>query len=120
MHSIIISERIPPDGCVSPDTLMTFPFPIEFPQWEITLFIFVDLFGFLPIFLVLFLSIDNIHPDQDKCKKCDKAIQRLEEIDDDADRHKIGFVKIQDKHLAYEYGLENLPALVYYRKKIPI
>lgn len=47
-------------------------------------------------------------------------MQRLEEIDDDADQHKIGFVKIQDKHLAFEYGLESMPALVYYRKKIPI
>lgn len=120
MHSIIIRERIPPDGCVSPDTLMTFSFPIEETQWKITLFIFVDLLGFLPTFLIPFLSINNKHPDQDKCKKCDKAIQRLEEVDDDADRHKIGFVKIQDKHLAYEYGLEILPALVYYRKKIPI
>jgi len=58
--------------------------------------------------------------DQDKCKKCDRAIQRLEEVDDDADQHKIGFVKIQDKRLAFEYGLETMPALVYYRKKIPI
>lgn len=29
-------------------------------------------------------------------------------------------VKISDETLAYEYGLEELPALVYYRKKIPI
>lgn len=28
--------------------------------------------------------------------------------------------KIQDRDLAFEYGLETLPALVYYRKKIPI
>lgn len=65
--------------------------------------------------IVLFFLTDT-----DKCKKCDKAILHLEEIDDDADRNKIGFVKISDKNLAYEYGLENLPALVYYRKKIPI
>ena len=47
-------------------------------------------------------------------------LQRLEEIDDDADQHKIGFVKINDKELAFEYGLEIMPSLVYYRKKIPI
>lgn len=64
---------------------------------------------------------------------------KLEEIDDDADEKDIGFVcicvcecaeesneettpkvKISDETLAYEYGLEELPALVYYRKKIPI
>lgn len=38
----------------------------------------------------------------------------------DADEKSIGFFKIQDKQLAFEYGLESLPALVYYRKKIPI
>lgn len=33
---------------------------------------------------------------------------------------KIEKVKISDETLAYEYGLEELPSLVYYRKKIPI
>ena len=68
-----------------------------------------------PLSLTVFATTDT-----DKCKKCDKSILRLEEIDDDADQHKIGFVKIQDKKLAFEYGLEVMPALVYYRKKIPI
>lgn len=63
-------------------------------------------------------SSDTI--DKDKCKPCDKALTHLEEIDDDADQKGIGFVKISDQALAYEYGLEELPALVYYRKKIPI
>ncbi|KAH7644929.1 thioredoxin-like protein 1 [Dermatophagoides farinae] len=53
-------------------------------------------------------------------KKCDKVLLKLEEIDDDADQKNIGFVKISDETLAYEYGLEDLPSLVYYRKKIPI
>jgi len=70
-------------------------------------------------------------------KKSDKVLARLEEIDDDADEkvstlHQngksflylhvkdVGFVKISDESLAYEYGLEELPTLVYYRKKIPI
>ncbi len=47
-------------------------------------------------------------------------MQKLEEIDDDADEKDVGFVKISDEILAYEYGLEDLPSLVYYRKKIPI
>ncbi|KAJ6215940.1 hypothetical protein RDWZM_010440 [Blomia tropicalis] len=53
-------------------------------------------------------------------KKSDKVLQKLEEIDDDADERDVGFVKISDETLAYEYGLEDLPSLVYYRKKIPI
>ena len=45
---------------------------------------------------------------------------RLEEIDDDADKKGIGFVKISDQFLAYEFGLHELPAIVYYRKQVPI
>ena len=58
--------------------------------------------------------------DENNCKKCERVLQELEHIDDDADEKSIGFFKIQDKQLAFEYGLETLPALVYYRKKIPI
>ena len=58
-------------------------------------------------------------PDKDKCRKCDKVLARMEEIDDDADQKGIGFVKIHDSNLAFEYGLEE-PTLVYYRKKIPV
>ncbi|RWS20064.1 thioredoxin-like protein 1 [Leptotrombidium deliense] len=65
---------------------------------------------------LLHLSIS----DQTNCKKCDRVLHRLEEIDDDADQKGIGFVKIADQALAFEYGLEDLPSLVYYRRKIPI
>ncbi|XP_015789930.1 uncharacterized protein LOC107366806 [Tetranychus urticae] len=57
---------------------------------------------------------------KNNCKKCEKVLHELEEIDDDADRKGISFVKISDQSLAFEYGLEDLPALVYYRKRIPI
>ena len=58
--------------------------------------------------------------DKKNHKKSEKVLIKLEEIDDDADENNIGFVKISDETLAYEYGLEDLPSLVYYRKKIPI
>lgn len=58
--------------------------------------------------------------DRPECKKCSKALQELENIDDEADQLGIGFVKIADESLAEEYNLENLPALVYYRHQIPI
>ncbi|XP_026480365.1 uncharacterized protein LOC113386821 isoform X1 [Ctenocephalides felis] len=54
------------------------------------------------------------------CKKCAKALQELENIDDEADQLGIGFVKIHDEDLADEYNLGSLPTLVYYRHQIPI
>lgn len=55
-----------------------------------------------------------------ECKKCAKALQELENIDDEADQLGIGFVKIHDEELAEEYSLGDLPRLVYYRHEIPI
>lgn len=59
-------------------------------------------------------------PDKPECKKCAKALQELENIDDEADQLGIGFVKIHDEELAEEYSLGELPRLVYYRHQIPI
>jgi len=58
--------------------------------------------------------------DKASCKKCAKALQELENIDDEADQLGIGFVKIHDSSLADEYNLGELPKLVYYRHQIPI
>ena len=58
--------------------------------------------------------------DKPECKKCQKALQELENIDDEADQLEIGFVKIHDEELAAEYNLGVLPKLVYYRHQIPI
>lgn len=49
-----------------------------------------------------------------------KALQELENVDDDADQLGIAFVKINDPDLADEYSLGSLPALVYYRRRIPV
>ncbi|CAG7689960.1 unnamed protein product [Allacma fusca] len=54
------------------------------------------------------------------CRKCEKALRELENIDDEADELGIAFVKINDDELADEYNLVNLPRLVYYRNEIPI
>ncbi|XP_076227212.1 hulk isoform X2 [Nomia melanderi] len=64
-----------------------------------------------------FVAVLFYKPD---CKKCLKALQELENIDDEADQLGIGFVKIADEQLADEYNLGPLPALVYYRHQIPI
>lgn len=58
--------------------------------------------------------------DKPECKRCQKALQELENIDDEADQLGIGFVKIHDENLADEYNLGTLPVLVYYRNQIPI
>ncbi|XP_037043198.1 uncharacterized protein LOC119079410 isoform X3 [Bradysia coprophila] len=55
-----------------------------------------------------------------ECKRSQKALQELENIDDEADQLGIGFVKIHDESLSDEYNLGTLPALVYYRHQIPI
>jgi len=62
----------------------------------------------------------DISLDKSGCKKCAKALQELENIDDEADQLGIGFVKIHDSSLADEYNLGDLPKLVYYRHQIPI
>lgn len=66
------------------------------------------------------VSIDINISDKPECKKCAKALQELENIDDEADQLGIGFVKIHDEELAEEYSLGDLPRLVYYRHQIPI
>lgn len=58
--------------------------------------------------------------DKPECRKCAKALQELENIDDEADQLGIGFVKIHDEALADEYNLGELPKLVYYRHQTPI
>ncbi|XP_043240612.1 uncharacterized protein LOC122391084 isoform X21 [Amphibalanus amphitrite] len=54
------------------------------------------------------------------CRKCERALKELENIDDEADQLGIAFVKINDEALADEYSLDSLPTLVYYRNRIPI
>lgn len=43
----------------------------------------------------------------------------LENIDDECDQNNIVFVKIHDMSEAKEYGIENLPSLVYFEKNVP-
>nr|CAG4638530.1 EOG090X0856 [Cyclestheria hislopi] len=49
------------------------------------------------------------------CKQCDKVLEELEHIDDEADGAGIAFVKIDDKDLAREVGVFALPAVVFFR-----
>jgi len=53
------------------------------------------------------------------CPKCDEALTELEHIDDETDDLDIKFVKIKDSRYARKYGLNKLPALVYFRRRFP-
>ncbi|CAG2115189.1 unnamed protein product, partial [Medioppia subpectinata] len=50
------------------------------------------------------------------CKQCDKVLEELERIDDEADGAGIKFVKIDDTQLAKQYGVYALPALVFFKQ----
>lgn len=43
----------------------------------------------------------------------------MENIDDDCDQHNIAFVKINDEDEAKEYGIDEVPTLVFFERKIP-
>lgn len=47
------------------------------------------------------------------------VLEELEKIDDDCDKHGIQFVKIDDNSAAREYGIEHIPAIVYFEKQVP-
>lgn len=47
------------------------------------------------------------------------VLEELEKIDDDCDKHGIQFVKIDDDRAAKEYGIESIPAIVYFEKQVP-
>ncbi len=49
-----------------------------------------------------------------------KALENLEKIDEKADRLGIAFVKVNDLELVDEYGLKEMPSIVYYRHAAPI
>lgn len=46
-------------------------------------------------------------------------LAELENIDDECDQNDIAFVKIDDDKEAKEYGIENVPTMVFFEKKIP-
>ena len=57
----------------------------------------------------------------DDCLECEAVLEALEEIDDEADMYGIDFVKSDDEHTAKVVGgVFSTPALVYFRKGIPL
>lgn len=60
-------------------------------------------------------SVSDDNDDEDSIQVLDD----LETIDDDCDKHGIQFVKIDDDSAAKEFGIDEVPALVYFEKGIP-
>ncbi|CAH1128575.1 unnamed protein product [Ceutorhynchus assimilis] len=52
-------------------------------------------------------------------KKSQKVLAELENIDDECDQNNIVFVKIDNDEEAKEYGIDTIPSLVLFEKKIP-
>lgn len=62
-----------------------------------------------------FFKISDDNNDEDSLQ----ALGELEKIDDDCDKHGIQFVKIDDDDAAKAFGIDDVPALVYFEKQIP-
>lgn len=58
--------------------------------------------------------------DENDCPECDEIINALEVIDGEADQFGIDMVKISDEEVAAKYNVPNTPALVYFRKRVPL
>ncbi|XP_017491671.1 PREDICTED: protein disulfide-isomerase A5-like [Rhagoletis zephyria] len=56
---------------------------------------------------------------ENDCYDCETILNELEHIDDDTDELEIMFVKIRDTKYARKYGINDVPALVFFRKKFP-
>lgn len=57
--------------------------------------------------------------DDNNDKKSQKALNELENIDDECDALGIVFVKIDDEEEANLYGIEEVPALLYFENGVP-
>lgn len=65
-----------------------------------------------------FLLFVHVADDNDE-EESQIVLGELEKIDDDCDRHGIQFVKIDDTKVAQDFGIDTIPAIVYFEKRIP-
>jgi hypothetical protein len=61
---------------------------------------------------IIIFTVDNSPLSQ-------SALRDLENIDDDCSRQGIEFVKTDDKKAIKDFGIDNVPALVYFENRIP-
>ena len=53
---------------------------------------------------------------KDDCKQCERVLDELEKIDDEADTAGIKLIKIEDANLAKNYGVFALPGLLFFKR----
>merc|ERR1719347_713137 len=56
----------------------------------------------------------------DESKESSKALEHMEDIDDDSNVFNIRFLRIKDPELADDYSLRKIPCLVFFRREIPV
>lgn len=62
---------------------------------------------------------DSYFADQENCAECKTALEELENIDTETDKHGIVFVKTSDTAVADEFGFKRFPSLIYFEKGQP-
>jgi hypothetical protein len=58
-------------------------------------------------------------PDDKDSKQDIRILNEIENIDDDLEREGIVIVRIDNDAEAKEYGIDHLPALIYFEEKLP-
>ena len=65
------------------------------------------------------MSVYIYHKDDADDEESQNILRELEHIDDECDQNGITFVKIDNAEEAKEYGIEDIPALVYFENGVP-
>lgn len=68
--------------------------------------------------MLIFSFIIDLIDDKDQ-KKSQKVLAELENIDDECDQNDIAFVKIDDDNEAKEWGIDEIPSIVFFERGIP-
>lgn len=71
----------------------------------------------LSIFLSILYSLT--FPDDKDSKQDIRILNEIENIDDDLEKEGIVIVRIDNDAEAKEYGIDHLPALIYFEDKLP-
>lgn len=64
--------------------------------------------------MLIFSRSDDKSDDEDH-----EILEELENIDDECEQAGVPFVKMADAREAKEYGIDELPALIYFENRIP-
>ena len=69
--------------------------------------------------LKLYINFLYLLDSHENCETCLDVLQGLENIDDDAQRQNIALVKTTDAEFAESIGIDEFPALVFYKDAMP-